>query len=417
MFSFSQAVILATLSASFAHAFNPVFSSPRQCSSLRITWTTFDLPVDAIAVSDITMTLTPLDNDPARIAPQPYTVAVPFAISADEKQNQFDIPSLPFPGGTQFFASAYLPGAAGPVRRAVSSIFTVEHSDDSSCLSAQKPENRGRIKAFGKRQVNVIGTGVVDATQTGTPGTGSSSSAGSSVTPVVNVIGVGTIPATGAATDTGAASASTSAAASSSTGAIPPIRVIGTTTVPATATATTPDTPANLAPSPSSTGAVPPVNVIGTSFITATDVPPAESSSSASGTTLTVGNSSSEEATETSTDCTETPTETAESDMPTTTMLEDPMYMEDDNANNESEEQPCTTTETSDMPSEETGTETMPTEDASSPYETSEALPTATEAATYNTEVRTYSNLDEMVNAANSMFHAWNPYGPSYTAS
>jgi hypothetical protein len=100
-----------------------------------------------------------------------------------------------------------------------------------------------------------------------------------------------------------------------------------------------------------------------------------------------------------------------ESDMPTTTMLEAPTYMGNDSANNESEEQPCTTAEETNIDS------AMPTEDATIPYETStEVLPTATEAAEYDTVVRTYGSLDEMVNAANSMFHAWNPYGPGHTA-
>jgi hypothetical protein len=48
------------------------------------------------------------------------------------------------------------------------------------------------------------------------------------------------------------------------------------------------------------------------------------------------------------------------------------------------------------------------------------ARPTSTRtrpAAAINTEVVQYSQFDDMVNAANSAFHAWNPYKPPYSPS
>jgi len=44
------------------------------------------------------------------------------------------------------------------------------------------------------------------------------------------------------------------------------------------------------------------------------------------------------------------------------------------------------------------------------------SLPTATQSAA-DTSVVSYTAFNDMVNAANSMFKAWNPYKPAYTPS
>jgi hypothetical protein len=189
MLSAAQVVILGVLSARFVSAFSPVFSSPRQCEMLRITWESIELPVVDMPLTEVFMSLIPLDNDPSRIAPEPYSLSVP--------SGGHEISALPFPTGTQFFVSAHVPGSSGFERRIVSKMFTVEHSENSHCLPAKADNTDGRVKVkpFGKRQVSVIGTGLVDATPTiPAPANAIASPSGA---PPIRVIGTSEHPATG----------------------------------------------------------------------------------------------------------------------------------------------------------------------------------------------------------------------------
>jgi len=380
-----------------------------------------------VAVSEITLSLIPLE-DHHHFSPEPYTLAIPCSGEYMEG-GQVEIQRLPFPAGTQFFASAYVPGASGPVRRTVSKVFTVEHSSDNSCLNnaAPVPVLDKRAKAFGmkKRQVSVIGANTVPATS------GASTSAAADAPPAVitasvvapiNVIGVGAVPAS----DSGAVPAATT----SSGAAVPPIVVIGTGQIPASTGAV--EAPGNVAPAPSN-GVVPPVQVIGTSFVTATAAPDSSATASATSTdaafvpifttvqlgaddvTTTDCTETSTEAvmaTETTTSCTETPTETQmmesmQNEDATSTMVDDMGSDYTDMGDmDDSEEQPCT-----DLPGEDSS---APTSSSSDSTYASADLPNPT---TSDSPVVHYSAFDDMVNAANSMFHAWNPYKPAYTPS
>ncbi|KAG8818066.1 hypothetical protein FRC19_010899 [Serendipita sp. 401] len=401
MFSGAQVALFAVLTASTVNAFSPLFSTPRQCGSLKITWSSMDTA--ALSHTEVTMSLIPLDS-PSHIVPEPYVLTVPSILESGE----IEVPALPFKTGTQFFASAYIPGNAGPVRRTVSSVFTVEESIDSSCLKVHVPEGRARPKAFGKRQVNVVGATTVDASSL----TASPAASATGVVPPINVIGVGVIPsdsAAASATTTDASSTvSSSAAAATSTGPVPPIRVIGESTIPATGGGGSADPPANAAPAPaaSSGGAVPPINVIGTGVV------PADGSSATTTATETTATETSAEststdssATETSTPCTETATEaptSTETAAPEiiTTSIAMPGMEQSNSADAES--QPCE--DGTDYPVYESTDGSMPSE-------------TSTSTRAFNTEVVQYDSFDDMVNAANSAFHAWNPYGPNYTPS
>lgn len=288
MLSPAQVALLGALSAPLVHAFSPVFSIPRQCESLTITWTesTINLPVVDMPLTEVLFQLIPLDNDASRMAPEPYTVSVP--------SGGHDIGALPFPAGTQFFAAAHILGSTGFTRRTVSKVFTVEHSEKIHCLPSKPMPNDGRAKAktFGKRQISVVGPSLVSPTGAPAPVNAIANPSSSAPPPAINVIGVTAIPADGSSSS--AVDASTSvpasvtlslpvAAPSSSGGVTPPIRVIGTSNIPATGAPVAP--PANAAPAPSSSGVVPPIQVIGTSFVTATgDVSPPESSSTDSST-------------------------------------------------------------------------------------------------------------------------------------
>ncbi|KIM34434.1 hypothetical protein M408DRAFT_13939 [Serendipita vermifera MAFF 305830] len=394
MLSATRVAFIGAISAHFAHAFSPVFSVPRQCESLHITWSEIDLPTVDMSLSEVLFELIPLDTDPSRVAPEPYLVSVP---SGGHKA----VMELPFPGGTQFFASAHMLGSAGFTRRTVSTVFTVEHSEKTDCLPSKAipADGRAKVKSFGKRQINVVGTGV-------TPATG--------------------VPAPVNAVVSPSSSSSASApAASSSSGAPPPIRVIGTSNIPASGAPDTP--PANAAPAPAfSSGAVPPIQVIGTSFVTATGDASSPSSSSTDSSAESSPTSTdsvrvqvlilfhcSTEADTTSTSCTDTstalPVETQTSEeMPpaTITMPEQEGYGD----GYQQDEQPCE--ESMDSSEHQSMHETTT---VTQTYTATAALPAATE--TVNTEVVHYTAFDEMVNAANSMFKAWNPYMPAYTPS
>lgn len=347
MLSVAQVALFGALSAQFVTAFSPVFSSPRQCEMLRITWGSIELPVVDMPLTEVFMSLIPLDNDPSRIAPEPYSLSVP--------SGGHQISALPFPAGTQFFVSAHVPGSSGFERRTVSKVFRVEHSENSHCLPAKadNTDGRAKVKSFGKRQISVVGTGLVDAT------------------PSIPA------PANAIASPSGA----------------PPIRVIGTSEHPATGL----PVPGNAAPAPSESGSVP-------------SAPEASSSGYSNGAYAPSGtyvDSSAAYGTETSTPCTETPTETAEVSMVTewTTVT---VTMSADN--NLTTDQPCD--------------EVMPTSEHRTMHDTMmppgtitmTSAPTATQSAA-DTAVVSYTIFDDMVNAANSMFKAWNPYKPAYTPS
>lgn len=340
---------------------------------------------------------------------------------------QVEIAKLPFPAGTQFFAQAYMPGASGPTRRTVSTVFTVEHSSDSSCLSDHTATLDKRAKSFGKRQVSVIGANTVAATAADSANTPANSVAATTTgsVPPINVVGVGAIPAS----DSGSVPAVTSDAttvAPTATGAVPPVNVVGTAQIPATGGVV--DTPINVVPLPTSGGVVPPVQVIGTSFVTATAAPNAAVTASTTDaafvpnfTTVQVGADQVTEttsctstwteppmATETTTSCTDTPAETpilvtmqGEGMSTTTTtamMYETPSYNSMGDSTDTSAEAPCT-----DVP----GMDSSNMETTTSAYIAAPTVDTAS----------TYGSFDDMVNAANSMFHAWNPYRPAYTPS
>jgi hypothetical protein len=247
MLSAAQVALFGALSAHFVTAFSPVFSSPRQCEMLRITWSeSVDLPVVDMPLTEVFMSLIPLDNDPSRIAPEPYSLSVP--------SGGHEIAALPFPAGTQFFASAHILGSAGFERRTVSKVFTVEHSDNSHCLPAKAVNMDGRAKAksFGKRQISVLGTGLVDSTGVSAPANAIASL--SSVTPAINVIGVTAVPADGSSLPPAPTTSSSAPTTSSSDDAVPPIRVIGTSEHAATGL----PVPGNVAPAPSASGSYPP---------------------------------------------------------------------------------------------------------------------------------------------------------------
>jgi len=399
MLSAAQVALLGALSAPFALAFSPVFTNPRQCESMRITWSELDLPVVDMPLTEIFMSLIPLDNDPSRMAPQPYSLSVPAG--------GHEIAALPFPAGTKFFASAQMFESSGFTRRTVSEVFTVEHSSNSGCLPAKTMPTDGRAKAksFGKRQVSVVGPSLVTATGVPAP---------------VNAIA-----------NPSSTSSSSAPAASGSSGSTPPIRVIGSSNIPASGA---PEAPANAAPAPSSSAPVPPIRVIGTSVISATgDSEPPASSSDASDAgaynpspTSTDSDSLYTETT-TSTSCTETPTELpmeseTSMEMPPSTVTvpsnENDGYYVPSNENDgyysgTDEEEPCE--ETMD-PSEHESMHIMPM-----PTETITTLPALPAATITNTntdtEVVHYTALDDMVNAANGMFKAWNPYKAAYTPS
>ncbi|KAG8817569.1 hypothetical protein FRC17_011169 [Serendipita sp. 399] len=407
MFPGAQVALFAVLTASTVNAFSPIFTTPRQCDSLRITWSSMDTA--ALSHTEVTMSLIPLDT-PSHIVPEPYVLTVPSILEGGE----IEVPALPFRAGTQFFASAYIPGNAGPVRRTVSSVLTVEASTDASCLKVHIPEGRSRPKVFGKRQISVVGPNTVDATAL--TGSASASASATGAPPAINVIGVGVIPsdsAAGSATATDASSTTSSAAAATSTGPVPPIRVIGESQIPATGGGSG-DSPANAVPAPASSGGPsPPINVIGTGVVPAdgsSASATATESETATATETTVEATSTdvyatETATETSTSCTETVTEaptSTEDALPAiiTTSIEMPGEVQEDSASEET--QPC------DDATESYGYEST---EYSVPSETSSS------AHPFNTEVVHYDSFDEMVNAANSMFHAWNPYGPNYTPS
>jgi hypothetical protein len=425
MLSPVQVVLLGALSAPLVHAFSPVFSIPRQCESLTITWTesTIDLPVVDMPLTEVLFQLIPLDNDVSRMAPEPYTVSIP--------PGGHEIAALPFPAGTQFFAAAHILGSTGFTRRTVSKVFTVEHSEKIHCLPSKALPTDGRAKAktFGKRQISVVGPSFASPTGGApAPVNAIANPSSNGPPPAINVIGVTAIPADGSSSS--AVDASTSAPASvtlslsvpvpsSSGGVTPPIRVIGTSNIPASEAVIAP--PANAAPAPSSSGAVPPIQVIGTSVVTATgDVSPPESSSTdnSSGayeTSPTATDSSSMDMATTTTSCTETPTampeetETSmETEMPPSTIT---VPYEDDSS--AEDEEPCE--ENMDSSEHQSMHET-----ATSEYETTTTvyLPAASETTrTANTEVVHYTAMDDMVNAANSWYKAWNPYKPAYTPS
>lgn len=272
MISSAQVVYLLAF-CSLANAFRPNFSTPRQCASLSISWTSIELPISPAALSEITLSLIPLDNNPAHFAPEPYTLAVPCSGAHTEGGN-VEIPRLPFPAGTQFFASAHIPGASGPVRRIVSEVFTVEHSSDRTCLNniAAPPLDK-RAKSFGmKRQVSVLGVSTVpatsgDSTSAAADAYATTTSAPIAAAPPITVVNVGVIPAS----DPSAVPSST---APSPTDAVPPID--GTSQISASGGV---NAPANVAPAPSASGPVPAVQVIGTSLVSATSPPVASASS------------------------------------------------------------------------------------------------------------------------------------------
>jgi len=242
MLSAAQVALFGVLSAHFVAAFSPLFTTPRQCERMRITWSSIDLPVVDMPMGEILLSLIPLDNDPSRTAPEPYTLSVP--------PGGHDIAALPFPAGTQFFASAHLPGSIGFERRIVSEVFTVEHSAHSDCLptKSKNTDGRGKLKSFGKRQISVIGPSTVDATGIPPPANAIASPSSTGAPPAISVIGVNTIPASGP----------------------PP------TGVP---------TPENVVPVPSASGSAPPVQVIGTSYVSTTGeaLPEASSSGASNG--------------------------------------------------------------------------------------------------------------------------------------
>jgi len=383
MLSAAQVALFGALSAHFVTAFSPVFSSPRQCEMLRITWTeSVDLPVVDMPLTEVFMSLIPLDNDPSRIAPEPYSLSVP--------SGGHEIAALPFPAGTQFFASAHILGSAGFERRTVSKVFTVEHSDNSHCLPAKAVNMGGRAKAksFGKRQISVVGTGLVDST--GVPAPANAIASPSSAPPAINVIGVTVTPADGSSLPPSPTTSSSAPSASSSDGAVPPIRVIGTSEHPATGL----PVPGNVAPAPSASGSSPEASSSG-------------SSDGAYSPNATYIDTSSAYATETSTSCTETPTE-----MPDISMVTEwatvTVTMNADH--NMASEEPCN--ESMDSSEYQTMHETIMPPDTI----TMTSLPTATQSAA-DTAVVSYTAFNDMVNAANSMFKAWNPYKPAYTPS
>jgi hypothetical protein len=241
MLSAAQVALFGVLSAHFVTAFSPVFSSPRQCERLLITWSeSVDLPIVDMPLTEVFISLIPLDNDPSRIAPEPYSLSVP--------SGGHEIAALPFPAGTQFFASAHLLGSSGFGRRTVSKVFTVEHSDNSHCLPAKamNMDSRAKVKSFGKRQISVVGTDLVDSTGLPSPANAIASTSGAP--PAINVIGVTVVPASGSSSLQAPTTTTSSSSISSATGAVPPIRVIGTSEVPATGL----PVPGNVAPAPSS---------------------------------------------------------------------------------------------------------------------------------------------------------------------
>jgi len=382
MLSAAQVALFGALSAHFVTAFSPVFSSPRQCEMLRITWTeSVDLPVVDMPLTEVFMSLIPFDNDPSRIAPEPYSLSVP--------SGGHEIAALPFPAGTQFFASAHILGPAGFERRTVSKVFTVEHSDNSHCLPAKAVNMDGRAKAksFGKRQISVVGTGLVDST----PAPANAIASPSSAPPAINVIGVTVTPADGSSLPPSSTTSSSAPSASSSDGAVPPIRVIGTSEHPATGL----PVPGNVAPAPSASGSSPPVG------------PETSSSGSSDGAyspDVTYINTSPVYATETSTSCTETPTEVPEISMVTEWATVTVTMNADHNMASEG---PC-----DESVEHQTMHDTMMPPDTI----TMPSLPTATQSAA-DTAVVSYTAFNDMVNAANSMFKAWNPYKPAYTPS
>jgi len=291
----------------------------------------------------------------------------------------------------------------------VSKVLTVEHSAKVDCIHAKPThvDGRAKVKSFGKRQINVVGPSLVDSTGVPAPVNAIASPSSSSPPPAVSVIGVTAIPA---GQSSASVTSSSPPSASSSVAAPPVVSVIGVSNRPASVV---PEAPGNAAPAPSSSGAPPPVNVIGTSFVTATNgVPPQASSSgdSSYGSYEPATTSVDSNATTTSTSCTETPTEmpsetqtSMESEVTTSTM-----YMGDGQ-----DEEPCEDT----MDPEEH----QSMHDTSMPPETITVtsyttLPAATQSAA-NTDVIHYTVMDDMVNAANSMFKAWNPYSPQYTPS
>ena len=276
MLSVAQVALLGALSAPFTLAFSPVFTNPRQCESLRITWSELDMPVVDMPLTEIFMSLIPLDNDPSRMAPPPYSLSVP--------SGGHEIAALPFPAGTKFFASAQMFESSGFTRRTVSEVFTVEHSSNSNCLPAKAlpADGRAKAKSFGKRQVNVVGPSLVATTGVPAPVNAIASPSGTGAPPAINVIGATTIPvgsSSSAVVDASTSPSSSAPAASGSSGTTPPIRVIGSSNIPASGA---PQAPANAAPAPapSSSGPVPPIRVIGTSVVSATgdSAPPASSS-------------------------------------------------------------------------------------------------------------------------------------------
>jgi len=108
----------------------------------------------------------------------------------------------------------------------------------------------------------------------------------------------------------------------------------------------------------------------------------------------------------TTTSCTETPTAMPEeTEMPPSTITVP--YGDDSSAE---DEEPCE--ESMDSSEHQSMHETAMPE-----YETTTTvvLPAATRTA--NTEVAHYTAMDDMVNAANSWYKAWNPYKPAYTPS
>jgi hypothetical protein len=352
---------------------------------LRITWSeSVDLPVVDMPLTEVFMSLIPLDNDPSRIAPEPYSLSVP--------SGGHEIAALPFPAGTQFFASAHILGSAGFERRTVSKVFTVEHSDNSHCLPAKAVNMDGRAKAksFGKRQISVLGTGLVDST--GAPVPANAIASPSSAPPAINVVGVTVVPADGSSLPP-APTSSSAPSASSSDDAVPPIRVIGTSELAATGL----PVPGNVAPAPSASDSSPPVG------------PEASSSGSSDGAyppNATYMDTSSAYATETSTSCTQVPTEMPEMSMVTEWATVTVTMNADHNMANEG---PCDeSTDSSDQTMHET---IMPPDTI-----TMTSLPNATQS-TADTAVVSYTVFNDMVNAANSMFKAWNPYKPAYTPS
>lgn len=119
--------------------------------------------------------------------------------------------------------------------------------------------------------------------------------------------------------------------------------------------------------------------------------------------------------TETTTSCTDVPTETPvmlslqdeDTSTMTSSMMDDMQSGNSgmDDGNDMSDEQPCTSDPLG-MDSSDTMEDTS-SADVASPtgnyYDDSSAVQ--------------YGSFDDMVDAANSMFHAWNPYKPAYTPS